>query len=100
MPKYAEQDSFRSPQMPEISRFYGIVIRMFFREHAPPHFHASYGEEEALISIETLSVISGRLSPRSLGLVVEWASLHRDELKKNWNKVNRYEQPDKIEPLK
>ena len=63
--------------MPEISRFYGIVIYIFFREHDPPHFHAIYGEHEALIGIQTLSVLAGRLPARSLGLVVEWADLHK-----------------------
>ena len=86
--------------MPEICRFYGIIIRMFFREHQPPHFHAVYGEEEALISVETLAVVSGNLSARALGLVIEWASLHRDELMKDWQKVCNLESPDKIEPLR
>jgi hypothetical protein len=58
--------------MPEISRFYGIVIRMYFDEHLPPHFHAEYGDYEALININTLAVISGKLPPRALGLVIEW----------------------------
>jgi hypothetical protein len=56
--------------MPELSRFYGIVIRMFFNDHAPPHFHAYYGSDEALIAIERLSVFAGRLPPRATGLVV------------------------------
>lgn len=86
--------------MPEISRFYGIVIRMFFREHQPPHFHATYGGEEALISVETMAVISGWLPPRAMGLVIEWALLHKDEIKKDWDKVCNHQQPDKIEPLK
>lgn len=58
--------------MPEISRFFGIVIKMYFDEHPPPHFHAEYGEQEALIDIRTLAIISGQLSPRALGLVMEW----------------------------
>ena len=62
--------------MPEVSRFYGIVIRLHFDDHPPPHFHAEYGDDEALIAIGTLAVISGRLPGRALGLVVEWASLH------------------------
>jgi len=59
--------------MPEISRFYGIIIYIYFREHNPPHFHAVYGEEEILIEIATLRVLPGHLSPRALGLVIEWA---------------------------
>lgn len=66
--------------MPEISRFYGIVIRMYHNDHNPPHFHAVYGDEQALIGIHSLSVLDGRLSPRALGLVIEWASLHQNEL--------------------
>ncbi|MBI5562185.1 MAG: DUF4160 domain-containing protein [Deltaproteobacteria bacterium] len=85
--------------MPEICRFYGIIIRMFFREHAPPHFHAEYGGKEALISIDTLAVISGGLPPRTLGLVVEWASLHKDELRRNWDMALNHEQPLQIRPL-
>lgn len=57
--------------MPEISRFSGIVISIHFREHLPPHFHAEYGEDEATIDIRTLAMIDGRLSNRSLGMVVE-----------------------------
>ncbi len=86
--------------MPEISRFYGISIYMYFREHRPPHFHAVYGENEALISIETLGIVSGWLPPRVMGLVVEWASLHKEELKRNWDKACNHQRPDKIEPLK
>lgn len=57
--------------MPEISRFYGIVIKMYFGDHAPPHFHAEYAEDRAVIGIETLALIGGRLPPRALGLVAE-----------------------------
>ena len=64
--------------MPEISRFYGIVIAMFYNDHTPPHFHARYGDQRAIISIDTLTVLRGRLSPRLLGLVTEWAALHQE----------------------
>jgi hypothetical protein len=57
--------------MPEISRFFGIVIKMFFDDHQPPHFHAQYGESEALINIHTLSIFAGQLSPRVTGFVIE-----------------------------
>ncbi|MCH7989383.1 MAG: DUF4160 domain-containing protein, partial [Planctomycetes bacterium] len=62
--------------MPEISRFYGIVIKMYFDDHNPPHFHAEYGENEALININSLSVIAGKLPSRAMGLTAEWANLH------------------------
>ena len=86
--------------MPEISRFYGIVIAMFFNEHNPPHFHARYGGEKVAIDIRTLQVLEGRIAPRALGLVIEWASQHQDELLANWELVGKDEQPGKIEPLR
>ena len=70
--------------MPEISRFFGIVITMNYTDHAPPHFHVRYGDQRALVAIDTLSVLAGRLSPKTLALVVEWASMHPSELRKNW----------------
>lgn len=66
--------------MPLISRFFGIAIYMYYDDHAPPHFHAIYGDEEGLIDIRQCNLISGRLSPRVLGLVIEWASYHKEEL--------------------
>jgi Domain of unknown function (DUF4160) len=72
---------------------------MFFKDHAPPHFHAYYGLEEALFAVETLSLIAGRLPPRATGLVVEWASLHRDERVRAWNRAQGFESPGRIEPL-
>ena len=72
--------------MPEISRFYGIVIRMYFADHAPPHFHAEYSGQEVKIDIQTLAVISGKLPGRALGLIVEWATLHQAELVELWKK--------------
>ena len=86
--------------MPEITRFFGIIIAMFFDEHNPPHFHARYGGDKASIEIESLRVLEGSLPPRVLGLVVEWASQHRDELFANWGKVIQNKQPQKIEPLR
>ena len=61
--------------MPEISRFFGIVIRMFYNDHPPPHFHAEYGEHEALIEIESLAVYAGDFPARALALVREWAAI-------------------------
>jgi len=86
--------------MPEISRFYGIVIAMFFNEHNPPHFHARYGGEKVAIDIRTLQVLEGRIAPRALGLVIEWASQHQDELLADWELARKDQQPRKIEPLR
>lgn len=70
--------------MPEICRFFGIIIAMYYNDHAPPHFHARYGGQKAVIDIETLALIEGNLSPRALGLVAEWAARYRDELRADW----------------
>jgi len=86
--------------MPEIARFYGIVIKMFFEDHNPPHFHAIYGEYEVLIDISTFAVFAGHLPPRALGLVIEWATQHQDELLNNWERARVQESLSKIEPLK
>lgn len=85
--------------MPEISRFYGIVIRMFYNDHNPPHFHVIYQENEALINIKTLEILEGRLTKRAKALAIEWAIEHRDELLSNWQKARGHETLDKIEPL-
>lgn len=85
--------------MPEISRFYGIIIAMYYDDHPPPHFHVRYGAQRAIIQIETLSVIEGRLSTRALGLTLEWASLHRDELRSNWALAVRHSPLQRIAPL-
>ena len=85
--------------MPEISRFYGIVIKIYFADHSPPHFHAEYGSEEALLNIETLAVIAGNLPPRAISMVREWTSLHRDELRAAWEKAKNLQSPGKIAPL-
>lgn len=74
--------------MPTISSFYGILIARYWREHAPPHFHAEYGEHEALIDIRGLSVLEGRLPRRALQLVLDWAELHQAELLANRSKVS------------
>lgn len=85
--------------MPEVSRFYGIVIRMFFREHGPPHFHAEYAGAQAVVGIDDLRVLEGRLPPRALGFVIEWASMHQSELQAAWARARRHESPGKIAPL-
>ena len=85
--------------MPEISRFFGIIILMHYNDHPPPHFHARYGELKAIIDIETLTVLHGRLTPRALGLVVEWAALHQTELLADWERAREQEQLVRIKPL-
>lgn len=70
--------------MPRISAFFGIVIRMFYNDHSPPHFHAEYGEYEALYAIETLEIVGGELPRRAHALVLEWTTLYRAELLVNW----------------
>ena len=86
--------------MPTISVFYGIVIQMFWRDHGPPHFHALYGEHEALIDLRELRVMRGSLPRRAMALVLEWAAEHRDELMEDWNLCSRMQTPKTIEPLK
>jgi hypothetical protein len=70
--------------MPEISRFLGIVITMYFNDHNPPHFHVRYEEFRAIVGIDPLELREGELPPRVLGLVTEWAELHQLELMENW----------------
>lgn len=85
--------------MPEISRFYGIIIAMFYDDHNPPHFHARYGNDNAVIGIDSLQVLEGRIPHRALGLVMEWASQHQKELLKNWNMARKNKPPKSIAPL-
>jgi Domain of unknown function (DUF4160) len=82
--------------MPEIARFYGIVIKVFFGDHPPPHFHAIYGEYNALVSIESLEIIEGDLPSRAQKLVLEWAMLYQQDLLEMWNT----QQFRKLPPLK
>jgi len=76
-----------------------VSLSIYFRDHAPPHFHARYAEHEASITIDTLRVHEGSLPPRVLGLVLEWASLHRDELVANWDRAVVGEPVEPIAPL-
>ena len=71
--------------MPEVARFYGIVVKMFFGDHPPAHFHAVYGEHVGLFSIDKLEMMEGDLPNRARGLVVEWARLHKEELQRMWD---------------
>jgi hypothetical protein len=84
--------------MPEISRFLGIVIAMFYRDHAPPHFHAIYGEYEITIDIDG-GVVHGDFPKRALRAVLEWLDLHKDELLEDWRLAEAKKPLKKIEPL-
>lgn len=86
--------------MPEISRFFGISIKMFFGDHVPPHFHAEYGDYKAQVNIRSHIIIAGDLPPRVLGMVVEWAALHQDELSELWELAAQNKSLRRIEPLK
>ncbi|MFD3006595.1 DUF4160 domain-containing protein [Thermus tengchongensis] len=85
--------------MPRLSRFYGIAVAMFYDDHPPPHFHARYGDHEALIGIVDLRVLAGSLPPKAMALVVEWALLHQGELMDNWHRARRREPLVPIPPL-
>jgi hypothetical protein len=85
--------------MPEISRFFGIIVFMYFDEHNPPHFHVKYGEDRAVISINDLKLLEGKFPKRALALVLEWANEHRDDLLKNWNSLAATGEYSKIAPL-
>lgn len=85
--------------MPELSRFYGIVIQMYYADHPPPHFHAIYAGHKAVIDIETLALIDGQLPARARGLVIEWATLHQEELREAFRRASAMEVPEKIAPL-
>ena len=85
--------------MPTLSIFFGIVVRMYYDDHAPPHFHAIYGDHEAAISIDPLEVLEGHLPRTALGLVLEWANRHKEELRDNWNKGQRHNPLTPIKPL-
>jgi hypothetical protein len=85
--------------MPEISRFFGIIVAMFYDDHAPPHFHVRYGEHRAILAIESRAVLAGELPPRALGLVTEWAALHRAELEQDWRRARAREALEPITPL-
>jgi hypothetical protein len=86
--------------VPKVSEFFGISVYIYYRDHGPAHFHALYGSDEVLVSIEDLSVLEGKLSPRAMGLVTEWATLHQDELREVWRQAKAHEPLSKIEPLR
>ena len=85
--------------MPEISRFLGIVITMYYSDHPPPHFHVRYAGYKAVMAIESPALLEGGLPPRVHGLVIEWAVLHRDELLTNWRLAELQAPLESIQPL-
>ncbi len=85
--------------MPEVSRFFGIVIRMYFDDHNPPHFHAIYAGNEAQFGIDPIIIREGELPNRATSMVVEWAALHQRELAENWNRLAGDQPVQKIKPL-
>jgi len=85
--------------VPTICTFFGILIRMYFNDHPPAHFHAIYNEHEAVIAIETLAVLEGNLPKRALGLVMEWAGQHKAELVADWELCRAKQSPAGIAPL-
>jgi hypothetical protein len=85
--------------MPEVSRFFGILIRMYFDDHNPPHFHAIYGGIEAQVGIDPIIVLEGKLPNRAVSMVLEWAALHQRELMNNWHRLRNNQPIQRIEPL-
>lgn len=85
--------------MPHISEFFGIVIRMFYNDHSPPHFHAEYGSFEAVYSIETMEVLRGELPRRAHAMVLEWTAINRYALRDNWEFARQGLNLQTIDPL-
>lgn len=85
--------------MPELSRFFGIIIRMYFDDHPPPHFHAIYGGREMQVSIDPITILEGNLPRRAVSMVIEWAALHQHELMENWHRLQSDQPTQKINPL-
>jgi hypothetical protein len=86
-------------EMPKISQFFGILIFMYFRDHAPPHFHAKYGEFEGVVGLNPIRLLQGNLPPRVLGLVIEWSTLYSVELNEAWRAAEKGESIPKVPPL-
>lgn len=85
--------------MPTISSFYGLLIQMFFLDHAPPHFHVKYGDHKAVIDIQKLELVEGKLPRRALNLVLDWAELHQTDLLEDWQLCQDMQTPKPIPPL-
>ena len=82
--------------MPTLSRFYGIIIQMYYDDHSPPHFHVIYNDYKAIIGIQDYRLLFGDLPPKALGMAIEWARAHRKELLEDWT---RSEKKMKLEPI-
>ena len=82
-----------------MSRFYGIIIRMYYNDHNPPHFHAEYQGQKVEYDIQTMEILAGSISKKAHNLVVEWANIHREELMNNWIKASVMIKLEKIKPL-
>jgi hypothetical protein len=91
--------SWSHDRVPRICAFYGIVITMYWQDHAPPHFHATYAGHVAELEIATLQAIGGWLPPRALRLAVEWAGQHQGELRENWTRARAHDRLLAIDPL-
>ena len=85
--------------MPEISRFYGIVIKMYYNDHPPPHFHVEYAGHELVVGVAPIQVLAGDAPPRVSSMVTEWAALHQQELSENWERCRAAQPAERIEPL-
>ena len=85
--------------VPAISRFFGIVIAMYFDDHGSPHFHARHSEGSAKVRVDTLEVIESSLGRRQLRFVLAWAELHQDDLSENWRRARAGETLRQVEPL-
>ena len=85
--------------MPEISRFFGILIRMYFDDHSPPHFHAIYAGNEVQVGIDPIIFLEGKLPNRAASMVLEWAALHQRELMQNWERLRKDQPVKRIKPL-
>lgn len=96
---YLRSESRNLPQMPEVSRFRGIVIAMYYGEHPPPHFHAKYGENRIRVGIQDGQVMSGNFPNHAERHVLSWLELHRDDLTGNWELAVERKPLKKIDPL-
>jgi len=85
--------------VPEVSRFFGIIIAMYYNDHSPPHFHAKHGGDQASLRIDNGEILEGTLGARELRLVEEWRSLHLAELLEDWTRAQARQSLNKIEPL-
>ena len=90
---------FQEPELPEVSRFFGIVIAMYYNDHSPPHFHAKYGGDQASVRIDNGAMVEGKLGTRTMRLVEEWRVLHQAELFEDWNRARARQPLNQIKPL-